>query len=247
MTRERDTLERASFMWGGSISPPRPLRNLDGDGPVGVRVPAAAGCLEVQLLQALGYGADAARADGAVVHRDHGRYLEACAGKEDLVRRVELGPANVALRNGEVELPLGELHHRVAGYALEDVRGNPRGYELALPNEEDVGSTRLGDEACLVEEDGVVLAGLVGRVVREGRVDVGAGALGASRDRVVRHPPPRGDAGLEPGKLDVVAHRHREDRELRLTLEVDTDRLDGLVRQRPYVSVLARGVAAQDL
>ena len=54
-------------MWGGSISPPRPLRNLDGDGPILVAVQALAGGLEVEFLQAFGDGADAARADGAAV------------------------------------------------------------------------------------------------------------------------------------------------------------------------------------
>ena len=52
---------------GGSISLPRPLRNLDGDGPVFVAVQALAGGPEVELLQALGDGADAAR---AVLERD---------------------------------------------------------------------------------------------------------------------------------------------------------------------------------
>src|SRR3712207_2177044 len=97
MTREGSKIGEASFMWGGSIPPPRPLRNLDGDCPVGVLGPAAAGRLEVQLLQPLGDGADAAGADCAVVHLDDGRYLEARAGEKDLVCGVELRPPDLAL------------------------------------------------------------------------------------------------------------------------------------------------------
>ena len=63
-------------MKGGSISSRRPLRNLDGDGPVSVLFPLAAGGLEVQLLQALGDGSYTASPDGTVVHLDDGCYLE---------------------------------------------------------------------------------------------------------------------------------------------------------------------------
>src|SRR5688500_3118052 len=122
-------------MWGGSISPPRPLRNLDGDGPIGVRVPAAAGGLEVQLLQTLGDGADAARAYRAVVDLCDGRYLEARPGEEDLVGGVELRPAHLALDDRHPELLLRELHHGVARYALENICRDGRRDELALPDE----------------------------------------------------------------------------------------------------------------
>src|SRR3712207_5825876 len=157
MTREGSKIGEASFMWGGSISPPRPLRNLDGHGPVGVLGPAAAGRLEVQLLQPLGDGADAAGTYGAVVHGDHRGYLEAGAGQEDLVCRVQLCAADVALRGGKIELSGGEVHHRVAGYPLQDVRGDARSYELALSHQKDVGGARLGDKAGLGQEDRVVV------------------------------------------------------------------------------------------
>src|SRR3712207_6852221 len=54
-------------------------------------------------------------------------YTTLFRSQKDLVRRVQLGPADVALRGREVELPGGELHHRVAGYPLEDVRGDAGG------------------------------------------------------------------------------------------------------------------------
>src|ERR671916_292191 len=180
MTSERREIEKLSFMWGGSISPPRPLRNLDGDGPIRVRIPAAAGGLEVQLLQAL---------------RD-GRDLEACAGEEDLVRGVELRPADLALDDRDPELLLRELHDGLARYALQDVCRDGRRDELSLADEEYVGGARLRDLPVLGEEDGVVVAGPVGLVHGERRVDVGAGALGARGNRVVRGAAPGGDAAL---------------------------------------------------
>src|SRR5918995_1351446 len=109
-------------MKGGSISSRRPLRNLDGDGPVSVLFPLAAGGLEVQLLQA------------------------------------------------------------------------------------------LGDLAVLGEEDGVVVACHVRLIDGERGVDVGARALGAGRDGVVRRAPPGRYTDLQTRKLDVVAHGDREDR-----------------------------------
>src|SRR4028119_2089339 len=227
--------------------PRGPLRHLDGDGPIRVLVPAAAGGLEVQLLQALGDGADAARAHRAVVHLDDGRYLEARAREEDLVGGVELRAADLALEDRHPELLLRELHHRVARDALEDVGSDGRGDELPLPDEKDVRSTRLGDLPVLGEEDGVVVPGPLGLVHGERRVDVGARALGARGNRVIGGAAPGGDADPQTRELHVVAHRDREDRELRAALEVDPHRLARLVRQRPDVGVLAGGVAPEYL
>ena len=63
-------------MKGGSISSRRPLRNLDGDGPVSVLLPLTARGPEVQFLQTLGDGSHTAGPDGTVVHLDDGCYLE---------------------------------------------------------------------------------------------------------------------------------------------------------------------------
>src|SRR5919107_3471042 len=234
-------------MKGGSISLPRRLRNLDGHGPVGVLVPPATCGLEVQLLQTLDDGTYAARPDGPVVHLDDGRDLEPRTGEEHLIGGVELRPVHVALHYGHPKLFLRELHHGVAGYALQYVRRNRRRDERALPHEEDVGRAGLRDLPILSQEDGVVVAAPVGLVDREGRVDVGARALGPRRDGIVRRAPPGGDADLQAGELHVVAHGDREGGELRMPQEVHTHRLHGLERQRPYIGVHAWGVAAQDL
>src|SRR5918995_808674 len=105
-------------MKGGSISSRRPLRNLDGHGPVGVLFPFAARGLEVQFLQALGDGSYTARSDGTVVHLDHGRYLEPRPREEDLVCRVELCAVHRTLDNRHPELLARQLHNGVARYAL---------------------------------------------------------------------------------------------------------------------------------
>src|SRR5918993_1335202 len=234
-------------MKGGSISSRRPLRNLYGDGPVGVLFPLTARGLEVQLLQALGDGSYAPGPDGTVVHLDDGRYLEPRPREEDLVCGVELCAVHRTLDNRHPELLARQLHNGVARYALQDVRRDGRCDDLALPDQEDVRRASLGDLAVLGEEDGVVVACHVRLIDGEGRVDVGARAFCAGRDGVVRRTPPGRDADLQARKLHVVAHGDREDREFGLTLQVHPYGLGGLVSQGTHVSVLARGVAAQDL
>src|SRR5215212_2876600 len=234
-------------MKGGSISSRRPLRNLDGHGPVCVLFPPAPRGLEVQLLQPLDDGSYAARPDGTVVDLNHRCDLEPRPREEDLVCGVELRAVHRTLCDGDPELFAREFHDGVARYALQDVRCYGRRDELAFPDEEDVRRARLGDLAVLSEEDGVVVTGHVRLVDRQRRVDVGTRALGAGRDGVVRRAPPGGDTDLQARKLDVVAHGNREDGELRFTLEVDTHRFDGLEGQRPDVGVHARGVAPKYL
>src|SRR5215217_2958482 len=234
-------------MKGGSISSRRPLRNLDSDGPVGVLLPLAARGLEVQFLQALGDGSYTAGPDGTVVHLDDGCDLEPRPREEDLVCGVELRTAHLTLYDGHPELLAGQLHDGVARYAFQDVRRDRRGDELALPDQEDIRRASLGDLAVLGKEDGVVVACHVCLIDGERRVDVGARALGAGRDGVIRRAPPGRDTDLQARKLDVVAHGDREDREFGLTLQVHPYGLGGLVSQGTDVSVLARGVAAQDL
>src|SRR5215210_2883852 len=234
-------------MKGGSISSRRPLRNLDGHRPVCVLFPPAPRGLEVQLLQPLGDGSYATRSDGTVVYLDDGCDLKPRPREEDLVCGVEFRAVHCTLYDGDSELFVGEFHDGVARYALQDIRRYGRRDEPSLPHEEDVRRARLGDLAVLGEEDGVVVASHVRLVDRERRVDVGARALGAGRDGVVRRAPPGGDTDLQARKLDVVAHGNREDGELRIPLEVDTHRFDGLEGQRPDVGVHARGVAPQYL
>src|ERR687897_513440 len=225
-------------MKSGSISLPRPLRNLDGHRPVGVLFPHAARGLEVQLLQTLDDGAYAARPDGPVVHLDDGRDLEPRATEEHLIGGVELRAAHLPLDDRYPELLAGELHHGVAGYAFEDVGRDRRCDELALPDEEDVGRASLRDLPVLCQEDGVVVASHVGFIDREGRVDVGARALGPCRDGIIRRASPGGDADLQAGELHVVAHGDREDGELRLPREVHPDGLHGLDLQRRVAELL---------
>src|SRR5215204_6797920 len=199
-------------MKDGSISSRRPLRNLDGDCPVSVLYPLAAGGLEVQLLQALGDGSYTAGPDGTVVHLDDGCYLEPRPREEHLVCSVELRTSHLTLYDGHPELLVGQLHDGVARYALQDVSRDGRCDELAFSDQEDVRRASLGDLAVLGEEDGVVIACHVRLIDGECRVDVGARALGAGRDGVIRRAPPGRDTNLQSRKLHVVAHGDREDR-----------------------------------
>src|SRR5215203_1931520 len=234
-------------MKGGSISSRRPLRNLDGHGPVCVLFPPAPRGLEVQLLQPLDDGSYAARPDGTVVDLNHRCDLEPRPREEDLVCGVELRAVHRTLYDGDPELIARKFHDGVARYALQDVRRDGRRDELAFPDEEDVRRARLGDLAVLGEEDGIIVARPVRLVDRERRVDVGPRAFGACRDGVVRGAPPGRDTDPEARELDVVGHRDREDREFGLPLQVYPDGLGGLVSQGADVGVLARGVATQDL
>src|SRR5918993_3611854 len=234
-------------MKGGSISSRRPLRNLDGHRPVGVLLPLAARGLEVQFLQALGDGPYAAGPDGTVVYLDHGRYLEPRPREEDLLCGVKLCAVHRTLHNRHPGLSARQLHDGVARYAFQDVRRYGRCDELALPDQEDVRRASLGDLAVLGEEDGVVVTRRVRLIDRERRVDVGARALGAGRNGVVRRTPPGRDTDLEARKLHVVAHGDREDGEFGLALQVHPHGLGGLVGQGTDVGVFARGVALQDL
>src|SRR5919112_443321 len=151
------------------------------------------------------------------------------------------------LDDGHPQLVGRELHDGVARYALQYVGRNRRGDELPLPDQEDVGGARLRDLPVLREEDGVVVAAHVRLVHGERGVDVGARALGARRDGVVGGAPPGGDAHLQARELDVVAHRDREDGELRPPLQVHAHRFDGLERQRPDVRVDPRCVPPEYL
>src|SRR5215212_277244 len=94
MGKKREILG-AAFIRETSISPGGPLCNLDGD----------------RLT----------RTDLAVVYLCHGRDLETGAGEEDLVGGVEFGTAHVSLVGRHPELLFGQLHHRVTGYALQDI------------------------------------------------------------------------------------------------------------------------------
>src|SRR5918998_1804617 len=225
----------------------RPLRHLDGDGPIGVLVPAAAGGPKVKLLQALGDRPDGACPDGAGGDLGDRRDLEPRARQEDLVGGVELRPVHVALDDRKLHLLLRQLHHGVARDALEYVRRDRRRDELPLADEKDVGRARFGDVPVLGEKDGVVVAGPVRLVHGERGVYVRARKLAPRGYGRIGRPAPTRDAAPEARQLDVVAHRDRKDGERVVPEQVDPDGGYALVGQRPDVRVLARGVALEDL
>ena len=94
------------------------------------------------------------------------------------------------------------------------------------------------------EHDRLVGALLLGLVLRQRGVDVGADELAPARDRVVGDPEPGGDErALAPIELEVVAHREHVDRELVAQTPEARRQLDaGLVDERSDVDVTLRRV-----
>src|SRR5262249_62260506 len=99
------------------------------------------------------------------------------AGQEHLLGEVELGARDVALDHGVAEVTR-DLDHRLAVDPVEDGGGVPRGDDLTLANEVDVLAGALADEAAVVEQDRLVVAGVRALGLGEDRVEVLAGGLG---------------------------------------------------------------------
>jgi len=124
-------------------------------------------------------------------HRDH---LGRGAGQEDLLGEVELGAGDVAFDHRVAEVA-GDLDHRLAVDPVED-RGGVRGVKISSSRTtKNVLARALGDEAALVEQDRLVVAGVGDLGLGEDRVEVGAGGLG------VRIAPP----GLLRRQLETLA------------------------------------------
>src|SRR3712207_4678771 len=119
-------------MWGGSISSCGPLRNLNRDRPAVVVGVVAAGRLEVQLLEAAGDWSHLGGTHGAAVDLHDGCDLVPGPREEHLISRVEFCPVYVALLHRHPELPLGELHYRVACDPFQNVRRHRWGDQRAL-------------------------------------------------------------------------------------------------------------------
>src|SRR5581483_12299614 len=90
-----------------------------GHDPAGVGRVAAADGVEEERLQLARHRADAAVADLAVVHLDHGREVRRGPGHEALVGDVELGAVDRALDDLETELLARQLHDGGERDALE--------------------------------------------------------------------------------------------------------------------------------
>src|SRR5438034_8627957 len=90
---------------------------VNGNGPVLVLRRLAAHGAEVDALQLLGEFAHAAVADGPSVHLDHRRDLRACAAKQQLLARVELGGGGAALDHNIKEIIADHEHDQLAQQA----------------------------------------------------------------------------------------------------------------------------------
>ena len=160
-------------------------------------------------------------ADLPPVDGDHRSDPAHRAGHEDLVGRVELGQRVVADHALDAGLG-GELEHRAPGDPL-GARGRRRCAQHAPGHQEDVGRVGLGDEAPVVEHQGVVGAGGVGLDLGEDRgqqVGVVDLRVEAVRRRTAHA---RGDQG-DPGR---VVHR-------RLVLGQHDQRRPRLVQPRVH-------------
>src|SRR3954467_6602233 len=148
--------------------------------------------------------AGVALADRMVVDLAQRRELGGRAGDEHLVGEVELGAGDVALDHLKAEV-VRDLDDRLAVDAVEDRGRLRRREDPPVAHDEDVLARALADLALVVEEDGLLVAGLVRLDLREHRVEVLAGGLRVRDQRVRADPPPRGDLRPDAVALALVA------------------------------------------
>ena len=144
---------------------------------------------------------------------------------------------------------LGELEHRVAGDALEDVVVDGRRHDDTVTDHEQVRGRCLGGVAAGREHERLVEAVELGLALLERHVHVPADDLAPCGECLVRVPTPgRAHDPDAAGRVDVVAERDRDDVQLVLqVVEPDPDRARALVERRADVRVLAELVAADGL
>ena len=75
----------------------------------------------------------------------------------------------------------------------------------AVAHDEDVLARALADVAVVVEQDRLLVAGLVGLDLRQDRVEVLAAGLGVRDQRVGADAPPGGDLGADAVALALLA------------------------------------------
>ena len=119
------------------------------------------------------------------------RHFGGDAGDEHLLEAFQLLRPDRPLDHLDAAAP-GQVHHRPAGDAVEEAVGRRR-VELAVADEEGVGAGRLGHLAAPVEHQRVVIAALVGMLLRQRGDHVEAGRLAMHRRGVGRRPAPRRD------------------------------------------------------
>ena len=177
-----------------------------------------------------------------------GRQLSTRPAQEDLVGGVQLGAVDGALdhRNAEIAAHGDDV---LSSDPLEDVVGPGRGDQDAVPDDEQVLGAPLADMAVLGQHDGLVVAVALRLALGECTVDVRAGDLAASRDRVVIGPAPRADLGPDPRLgVDVFPERHREDGQVRLqVVQSHADDFARLVEDRADVGILAEAISSKEL
>ena len=171
------------------------------------------------------------------------------AGHEDFIGNPQFGAVNGSLDRGNAEFALGQLHHRVAGDADEDVVVAGWGVDHAVVDDEDVFTAALGDMAVVVEHDRLVEAGGLGFGLGQGGVDVDAGDLGADGDRGVFCAAPGGGDDMHAAfGVEVGAPGDQEGEEvLGDAVQADAERVLRLVDHRADVEVLAEAGALHEL
>src|SRR4051794_15269694 len=172
--------------------------------PVGVALRAAVQRVLEDVLDRAGDLARLARADRPVVDLANGCQLGGGAGHEDLVGEVELIAGDLALLQLEAEVAR-DLDRRGAVDAAEHAREVGRRGDHPVLDDEQVLAGALGDVPVRVEEDRLLVAGLVGLDLGEHGVEVLARRLGGGDHDVVGQPAPRGDAGAHAALLALVA------------------------------------------
>ena len=236
--RERHALALHAIAQGGLVQLDRHAVDRAATG-TGVKPVAVARIAAVQRVveRALHRARDLARlagADRVVVDLTHRHQLGRRAGHVDLVGEVELGAREVALDDGEAEVA-GDRDRRLAVDPVEDRRGLRRRVDDALADDEEVLARSLAHVAVRVEQDRLLVAGLVRLDLRQHRVEVLAAGLGVRDQPVGPDPPPRGDLGADAVLLARLAQVGRPfpdgDRDVDL----------GVEREQAHRAVAAEG------
>ena len=139
-----------------------------------------------------------------VVDLDDGADLGGGAGDEHLVGVVELAPGDLALEHRDA-LVAGQGDDARAGDALEDRGMDRRGDQDPVAHQEQVLPRAVGHVAGLVEEDGLLVPGLVGLDLGEDGVEVLTAGLGGGRDGARADPAPARHLGANAGAQAVLA------------------------------------------
>ena len=144
-------------------------------------------------LQLAGDRPRLAPAHGVVVDLADGHQLGRRAGQEHLVGQVQLAAVDVAVHHAVPEVLGDRAITERAVDPVEDARGRRGGGDLAVADDEDVLARALAHVADVVEQDRLLVPGLLALDLGQDAVEVLPGRLRVRDQGVAADAPPRGD------------------------------------------------------